>query len=129
MSESTLAQVASVPTKYRNDYTPPTHFIETVALDFHLSEVHTRVSSRMKFRTNPANRLPGNDLVLHGENVKLVRVMLDNVELDKNDYVVAHDSLTIRDTPPEFILDIEVSSGQNPFHDWVFFLDCFSCLV
>ena len=108
MSESTLAQVASVPTKYRNDYTPPTHFIETVALDFHLSEVHTRVSSRMKFRTNPANRLPGNDLVLHGENLKLVRVMLDNVELDKNDYVVAHDSLTIRDTPPEFILDIEV---------------------
>mgnify|MGYP001438685335 CR=1 FL=1 len=79
MSESTLAQVASVPTKYRNDYTPPTHFIETVALDFRLSEVHTRVSSRMKIRTNPASRVPGNDLVLHGENLEYAEQFVDFV--------------------------------------------------
>ncbi len=63
------------PLVRREDYAPPAYWIREVELSFDLDPAKTIVSSRLQFERNPAG--PGGDLVLHGEDLNLLRVQAD----------------------------------------------------
>ena len=59
MTDAAIATPAEPTTKYRKDYQPPTHLVDTLELEFHLAEEHTKVRSKMTLRENPASRGDG----------------------------------------------------------------------
>jgi aminopeptidase N len=94
------------------DYAPPDFLVETVDLTFDLDEADTLVTSRLKFRRNPAGRA-GAPLVLDGEAIHLQRVALDGADLGANRYSVDAHTLTIADVPDSFTLDIEARTSPR----------------
>ncbi|MGB1012599.1 MAG: aminopeptidase N [Nannocystaceae bacterium] len=92
---------------YRKDYTPPSHWIDTVDLQVSLGEESTTVQATLAVRQNPDN--PGvKALKLLGEEMELLRVTVDGRELTAADYVVDATSLTLLDFPARATLVTEV---------------------
>ena len=60
----------------REDYQPPTHWFDQVALHFELFEDKTIVRSKIRFRVNESRR--SNTLELNGEELELVEVRIDD---------------------------------------------------
>jgi len=101
---------ANPQTIYLKDYTPPDYLIHSVALNFSLADEGTRVVSRLTLSRNPASQSSETALVLAGENLTLVRVVLnDNNELTAQDYLQTPDALIIHEVPQQrpFVLTIE----------------------
>ncbi len=97
---------SSRETKFLRDYAPPAYLIEEVALDVHLVPKEARVASKLRMRPNP-KVVPGQKLVLDGENLTLKRVTLDGKDLAPGDYALADDSLTIANVPARpFTLEV-----------------------
>jgi aminopeptidase N len=97
-------------TVYLKDYTVPEYLIQNVDLNFILDEENTRVVSRLTMCRNPASRSSDTSLTLAGENLKLVRVVLnEDNELGDRDYLQTPDSLVIHEVPQQrsFVLTIE----------------------
>ncbi len=74
------------------DYRPPDFAIETVNLDFNLEPTKTRVTARLDLR----RRSETGDLVLVGDELRLVSVALDGEALAADRYHATADELTIR---------------------------------
>ena len=89
------------------DYRPPTFLIDTVELSFDLDEAATRVRSRLALRRNPATADKRASLSLDGENITLVRLLLDGAELGANRYLIQDGKLIIPDMPDAGVLEIE----------------------
>ena len=89
------------------DYQPPAFLIDTVDLFFDLDEAATRVRSRMILRRNPASADRRAPLTLDGQDVTLVRLMLDGAELGANRYRIEDGELLIPDMPDACTLEIE----------------------
>ncbi|HKQ10138.1 MAG TPA: aminopeptidase N, partial [Rhizomicrobium sp.] len=84
------------------DYQAPEFRIRTVELDFSLEPEATRVTARLA-----VERLSGNGpLVLHGENQKLLSVVLDGRALSTGQYLLDDKSLTLPNPPAKLILEI-----------------------
>ena len=101
---------ATPQTVYLKDYKVPDYLIKTVDLNFNLDAEQTRVISRMKLIRNPESQSSNAALVLHGENLKLIRIVLNEDQLlDEADYQLSHEALTIQEVPQqrEFYLTIE----------------------
>ena len=88
---------------FLKDYRLPAYAIDSLNLHFNLHETATVVTSVLKFK-----KLQNEDLVLNGENLKLLSVKLDSVLFSK--YTLQVDTLTIRseDLPPAFELQLQV---------------------
>ena len=89
------------------DYRPTTFLIDTVELSFDLDEAATRVRSRLALRRNPATADKRASLSLDGENITLVRLLLDGAELGANRYLIQDGKLIIPDMPDAGVLEIE----------------------
>jgi aminopeptidase N len=97
-------------TVYLKDYTAPEYLIDSVELNFTLDDENTQVISRLTMRRNPASRSAGKSLTLAGENLKLLRVNLnDGDDLTMADYQQTADELIINQVPQDksFVLTIE----------------------
>ncbi len=74
----------------REDYTAPSHFIDTVDLSFDLDPAKTRVLNRMRVRRNTAT--PTQALRLDGEELNLARVLVNgqgaSFKMDGNQLVL-----------------------------------------
>jgi aminopeptidase N len=92
---------APTPTLLSN-YTPPSHEIASVYLDFDLKPSATTVKSKLE-----VTRLRDEALVLNGENISLKSVTLDGKKLKRSDYKLDQDTLTLPKTPENFTLEIE----------------------
>ncbi|MFA6262581.1 MAG: aminopeptidase N, partial [Bacteroidia bacterium] len=95
---------------YLKDYTVPEYLVHKVELSFALDEENTRVLSKLTMMRNPASRSSDTSLVLAGENLNLLRVVLDdNQDLAAQDYSQTQDALIINQVPQQrqFILTIE----------------------
>ena len=102
-------------TIYLKDYTVPEYLIHSVALNFTLDDENTLVSSRLILSRNPESQAKNTSLTLAGENLKLVRVNLDDGnDLSKDQYLQTQDALIINQVPQQqrFILSIE--NAINP---------------
>jgi len=118
-------------TIYLKDYTVPEYLIHSVALNFTLDDENTLVSSRLTLSRNPASQSRDTSLTLAGENLKLIRINLDDgtnpsgtdlhlpegpwagqprvSDLSKDQYLQTQDALIINHVPQKqrFVLTIE----------------------
>ena len=108
MTDASTAAPAAPITKYRKDYQPPTHLVDTLELEFDLAEEHTRVRSKMALRENPASAAEGGALVLDGEDLELVSVRVDGAPMSEGDYEVGKETLSLSGLPKECVLEVEV---------------------
>ncbi|MFN9505189.1 MAG: aminopeptidase N [Rubrivivax sp.] len=94
----------TAPIVYRADYQAPAFWIRAVELTFDLDPAKTIVASKLSIERN-AQAAPGQPLVLHGEELNLLRVMCNGEGLS---FRHENDTLTI-DNPPaqdSFVLEI-----------------------
>jgi aminopeptidase N len=89
---------------YRADYQAPAFWIREVELTFDLDPAKTIVASRLTIERNP-DAAPGQPLVLHGEDLNLLRVMCNGEGLS---FRHENQLLTIDAPPaePRFVLEI-----------------------
>ncbi len=103
-------------TIYRTEYTPPDYLIESVDLRFELGEETTVVTSRLRMKANHdiTSDVP---LVLVGHRFLLTGVSLDGAPLAGERYHFDGESLTIRQLPAAFQLEIvtELRPQDNTF--------------
>ncbi len=87
---------ASARTTYLKDYRPPAFNIETTDLNFDLYEDHAAVLSTLLLRRNPeATELEASSLRLHGQLLVLEKLLINGLELSKEQYLIDDESLTI----------------------------------
>ena len=97
-------------TIYLKDYCAPSYLIDKTELYISISDDETQVTSTLALRRNPAVE-PGNTnvpLVLHGQELKLVSISVDDIPLTENDYLVTADELQIYQPKEAFTLTTEV---------------------
>ncbi|MBF4992211.1 aminopeptidase N [Methylophilus sp. QUAN] len=98
-------------TIYLKDYTPAPYHAVQVNLSFNLLPGKTIVTSEVKYVKNPAG--VSNDLVLDGEDQKIISVTLNGQPFDA--YTVADGQMTITNLGNEFTLTIvsEIDPAAN----------------
>ena len=93
-------------TIYLKDYKAPDYWIDETQLTFELFEDHALVHSRLALRLNSdlhgEGALPA--LTLHGQELALLKVVLDERELGEGDYQVDDDSLSLQPAAATFAL-------------------------
>ncbi|MES9832846.1 MAG: aminopeptidase N [Candidatus Thiodiazotropha sp. DIVDIV] len=95
-------------TIYLKEYRPPQYLVDQVALEFDLQEEKTLVSSHLQMRRNPACLDENPDLMLDGEQLKLIKLAIDNRVLSGDEYELDERSLTIPDVGQRFTLSVQV---------------------
>lgn len=95
----------TVTTTYRNDYTAPSFWVDTVEMGFDLDPHSTLVATRTRLKRNSASK--EKDLILSGESLKLVQIRLNGQKLARTAYQIDKHSLRIFNPPDEITLDIE----------------------
>jgi aminopeptidase N len=106
------------PTISRLDYSAPTYLVQTVEMGFDLDPGATRVATRLVMNRNPAGRTgkagsagvasaAGGEIVLHGEQQKLISLRMNGRVLSKKQYQLSATQLCIPDAPAQVTLEIE----------------------
>ncbi len=93
-------------TIYRNAYTIFDFIVEKLDLKFQLFEHRTVVTTKGKYRKNPASNEKNPQLVLMGEHLELLTVSVDGIKLNDSEYQVDDKSLRLDKLPEEFTLEI-----------------------
>lgn len=91
--------------KSRIDYLPPSHFITTVDLVIELAADITIVRSKLHLQENSKVN-SSHVLRLNGEKHELQEVKLNGAVLPDTKYLLDIDTLTLKDLPAEFDLEI-----------------------
>lgn len=91
----------SETTVYLKNYQPPAFSISEVYLKFDLFDTHALVESRLHFF-----REDEGDLHLHGENLELISMVMNDKQLSADEYTTEDNELIIKNPPDKFILDI-----------------------
>ncbi|WP_170374569.1 aminopeptidase N [Ruegeria atlantica] len=101
---------AAPTTIYLKDYTPFGYLVDSVHLTFDLADHATRVTSRIAFRPNP--EATDRTFFLHGEDLTLIRAVVDGVEITPN---VTDKGLTVEVPNAPFIWEavVEIDPGNN----------------
>lgn len=89
------------------DYRPPAFLQKEIKLTFDLDDHCTRVTSQMQLYRNPASNAASPDLVLNGEEMRLLSVKVDGKALAPDAYLLDAHTLTLKKLPEEFLLEIE----------------------
>lgn len=91
-------------TIYREQYLPPTFWVDTVDMGFDLDPAETRVATRITLRRNPAGK--DRTIELFGEELTLISLCMNGRLLGKRDYQLAAGRLRIKNAPDEVTLEI-----------------------
>tara|TARA_R110002110_G_scaffold195770_1_gene405449 strand:- start:57908 stop:60556 length:2649 start_codon:yes stop_codon:yes gene_type:complete len=94
-------------TIYLKHYQEPNFFIESTELNFQLFADKTVVHSRLKIVKNTSKSENNGDLILAGEELKLLSIKVDGQELTENSYECSDKSLTIANLDNAFTLEIK----------------------
>lgn len=102
-------------TIFLKNYTVPEYLIDSVALNFTLDDDNTQVTSRLVMVRNPASLSSTTALTLNGENLTLLRVVLnDDIELTDADYTQTADALIIHNVPQQHSFVLTIENSINP---------------
>lgn len=101
-----MAKNATPGTVYLKEYTPPKYWIDTVKLRFELGESETRVVSELAIRRNQSVE-GDNSLLLHGEQLRLGEVYINDQLLTEADFRQDSESLLIASVPEQCLLQLE----------------------
>ena len=101
-------------TIYLKDYQAPQFSVESVELNFVINPESTTVSNKMQFRRT-SETAANQPLRLEGRQLTLLKIILNNLELNQSQYQIDSDSLTISQLPEEFTLEIitEINPVKN----------------
>ncbi len=90
---------------FLTDYATPRYLIEEVFICFTLDDEKTLVSSKMQMHRNldPSD----SPLVLQGEQMQLLSIKINGERLDEYQYVLDEKTLTVKNPPASFLLEIE----------------------
>ncbi len=86
------------------DYSVPDFLIDTTLLEFDLFEDHTVVTSNLSIRRNPASDDKTASLILHGQELELISLAIDDQMLDASAYTVMPETMTVNNVPDSFTL-------------------------
>ncbi len=102
-------------TIYRKDYQPSSFLIEDISLIFKLDAERTQVTSSSKYYRNPIVQDRSDQLVLDGEDLKLIDISIDGKILEKGQFRQNEKSLVLFNPPDEFTLQIttEINPQEN----------------
>lgn len=93
---------------YLKDYKEPNYWIPEIQLHFDLHDDLARVTSHMTIEKNSGPRASkSSTLILNGENIKFVRLLVNNESWPENKYRVQPTTLQIDDLPHHCTLTIE----------------------
>ena len=103
---------------FLTDYKAPNFLIEKTDLKFDLYEQFTLVSSRLKIINNSKSTgktEQSNDLVLNGQDLELIRLMIDNKELTDQQYKIEDEKLILFNVPNdfEFFCETKIKPQEN----------------
>ncbi len=90
------------------DYEVPDFLIDRTELTVELGETETRVRSRLAVRRNPGAANPGAPLVLHGRNLEIVSLTVDDTVLEEGQYSYAAGELDVGQVPDRFEFGADV---------------------
>ncbi|MBW9260393.1 MAG: aminopeptidase N [Candidatus Thiodiazotropha sp. (ex. Lucinisca nassula)] len=93
---------------YLKDYQPPHFLVDQVSLEFDLQQDKTLVTSRLQMRRNPVSTEQNPELVLDGEQLKLLQLAIDDQALDETSYQLDDHTLTIAGVKQRFTLSTQV---------------------
>ncbi len=101
-------------TVYLKDYTPPDFLVSTVDLDVDIREASARVHAVMRVARHPAASITA-PLVLDGDELELESVKVDGRPLERNEFKVDAEHLTIDRVPDAFTLEtyVRILPAQN----------------
>ncbi|MGZ3799449.1 MAG: aminopeptidase N [Bdellovibrio sp.] len=88
---------------YLKDYKNPSFTVESVNLDFNLNDDFCRVQTKSLIKKT----VPGAELRLNGEELKLISVKINGEVLQANQYQITNEELIVPVVPDEFTLEIE----------------------
>ncbi len=92
-------------TIHRLDYTAPSFLVDHIDLVFDLAPSATSVTATTEFRHNPAS--DSHDIVLNGQDLELVKIIMNGKPLEKSDYALDHGELRIPNAPDKVTLEID----------------------
>ncbi len=92
------------------DYAPFPYLIDAVELSFRLHPTATRVTSRIRFRPNPATT--DRSFFLHGEGLTLIRARIDGKDCAP-DVTPQGLTLAVPDAPFTFEAEVEINPKAN----------------
>ncbi|MGZ3775519.1 MAG: aminopeptidase N [Pseudobdellovibrionaceae bacterium] len=88
---------------YLKDYKIPPFTVETINLDFNLNEEFCIVKTKSQIK----KAVPGSELRLNGEDLKLISIKMNGQLIDAQNYQLTPEELVIVDVPDTFTLEIE----------------------
>ncbi|HEX7764375.1 MAG TPA: aminopeptidase N, partial [Cellvibrio sp.] len=91
-------------TIYLKDYQVPDYLIKTTDLRFEIYDGETIVSAMLDLYRNPAATTAATQLRLHGADLELISISLDDKLLTPADYEFGEESLILFNTPETFKL-------------------------
>ncbi len=106
--------MSTTPTTTRlQDYTPPSHTVETVDLRFELAAERTVVTSRIACTAGEG--AVDDTIYLHGQQLELLDVRLDGGSLPADRYAVDDEGMRIQGLPRQFVLELTtaISPASN----------------
>lgn len=98
-------------TIYRKDYIAPGFWVDTVEMGFDLHPQRTHVATRITMRRNHDSA--EKDLVLFGEDIKLLQLRMNGVNLKKSAYSLSKERLVISNAPDQVTLEIETAIAAD----------------
>ena len=97
---------------YLKDYNQTPYKIQHTKLEFYLHSTNTKVVAITNIELRePANKLP--DLILDGEDLKLLDIKIDNCQISKQDYAIDNSSLVIKNIHKSKF-QLEITTEINP---------------
>lgn len=98
-------------TIYRKDYVAPGFWVDTVEMGFDLHPQRTHVATRITMRRNHDSA--EKDLVLFGEDIKLLQLRMNGANLKKSAYSLSKERLVISNAPDQVTLEIETAIAAD----------------
>ncbi len=100
-----MSAIEQQPTSiYLKDYQVPDYLIDKTELHVDIHNEKTIVTANLQLRANPAAKKPASSLTLHGVDLELVSIAIDGKLLSAGNYNFGEETLTIKNTPAQFIL-------------------------
>jgi len=90
------------------DYQAPAYLIDETHLTFELYEDRTLVHAQLVMRRNPEAGAGLPPLELHGQDLELVSLSLNDRQLETGDYQIGEETLTLQPDSERFTLDSSV---------------------
>jgi len=91
------------------EYTPPSHLIDAITLDFDLDPTRTIVRAQLDVRANPDASDGDGSLRLDGEALELLSLALDGKPVPDDAYALVENGLVLKAPPTTFRLEIETA--------------------